>query len=80
MKVYVLTHCAAEENYTPAVYFDKAKARAALKADYDENLNNAKAVGAVFDTYFDDIDDNFASITYTDDTYDVYQLFEVEAE
>ena len=77
MKVYVLTHCAAEENYTPAVFLDEAKARAAMKADYDENLNNAESVGAVFDT---DFDDNFASITYTDDTYDVYQLFEVEAE
>lgn len=77
MKVYVLTHCAAEENYTPAVYFDKTKARAAMKADYEENLNNAKAADAVFDAEFED---NFASITYADDTYDVYQLFEVEAE
>lgn len=77
MKVYVLTHCAAEENYTPAVYFNKEKAKAAMKADYDENLNNAEAVGAVFDA---DFADDFASITYTDDTYDVYQLFEVEAE
>lgn len=75
MKAYVLTHCSAEENYTPSVFLDKAKAIEVMKANYDENLNNATVVGALYDA---DFDDDFASITYTDDTYDIYQLFEIE--
>lgn len=74
MKVYVLTHCAAEENYTPEVYKTKEKAVERLKEVYDECVGD--------ESYIDDCElyDESAVIVYPDDTYDRLDIFEVEME
>ena len=74
MKVYVLTHCAAEENYTPEVYKTKEEAVERLKEVYDECVGD--------ESYIDDCElyDEAAVIVYVDDTYDRLDIFEVEME
>ena len=71
MKVFVLTHCAAEENYTPEVFTTKLAAEKRLR----EEFNDLMAQGNCLDyTLYVDA----AEITYTDDTYDRFDIFEVE--
>lgn len=73
-KVYVLTHCAAEENYTPEVFVDKNKAIERLKDLYDGCLCEGDYVDN------DELYDTAAEIIYVDDTYDRFDIFEVEVE
>jgi len=72
MKLYVLTHCAAEENYTPEVYKSKEKAVERLKDIYEQCIGEGDYVAS------DDLYDTAARITYVDDTYDRLDIFEVE--
>jgi len=74
MKVYVLTNCAAEKNYTPRVFTTKAAAIEALKDSYE----NCIAEGDYVD--HDELFDTCAEVVYIDDTYDVLEIFEVEVE
>lgn len=74
-KVYVLTHCAAEENYTPRVFTNKKDAQKALKEDYQE----LKAGNNEF-IYSKECGTNFAEIIWDDDTYNRLDIFEVEVE
>ena len=74
MKVFVLTHCASENNYTPKVFTDKTKAVEALKEKYDSLVSSSDYIveNEIFNTK--------AHIDYADDTYDVLEVFEVEVE
>ena len=80
-KVFVLTHCAAEENYSPSVFTDFDKAKKAMHDSVDD---------LVFEQHDDEsgeqhdyvesynVTDVSAEVIYTDDTYDVFRIFEVE--
>lgn len=71
-KVYVVTHCAAEENYTPSVYINKQDAVAEVKRLYDECMENKE--------YIDNEEfwtDGF-EVVWKDDTYDRVDIFEVD--
>lgn len=74
MKVFVLTHCASENNYTPKVFTDKTKAVEALKEKFDSLVSSSDYIieSELFVTK--------ARIDYSDDTYDVLEIFEVEVE
>ena len=74
MKVFVLTHCAAEENYTPEVFTDKNKAIERLKDLYESCICEGDYVES------DELYDTAAEIIYVDDTYDRLDIFEVEVE
>lgn len=74
-KVYVLTDCAAEENYTPRVFINEKDAQEALK----EEFKNLKADNSEF-IYFQDCGVNYAEIVWDDDTYNRLDIFEVEVE
>ena len=73
-KVYVLTDCAAEENYTPRVFSNKEDAIKALREQYDEYTQEEDYVCS------SELDNNHAEIIYVDDTYNVLDIFEVEVE
>ena len=91
-KVYVLTDCAAEDNYTPRVFKDKQKAREAFLEQVEEYLvdecydveedgepeqtYNGKPVYDYVDNF--EIQGDRAEIVYSDDTYNVLEIFEVE--
>ena len=74
MKLYVLAHCAAEENYTPKVFKNKEDAVSALKKIYKECIGcgDANYVDS------DELYETAAEIVYVDDTYDRLDIFEVE--
>lgn len=74
MIVYVLTHCAAEENYTPEVFTDVEKAYKRLKEVYEDCIEYDKNVVSC------DLYDTAAEIIYVDDSYDRLDIFEVEVE
>ena len=75
MKVWVITHCAAEENGTPVVAGSKEKATSILKEIYDNLVNDFE------DSIFsNELWDTKAEIIYKDDTYDVFEIFECEVE
>ena len=71
MKVYVLTHCAAEENYTPSVWMNHEDAKEALKKIANQYVESSNLLD-----YW--IENNAASFTWIDDTYDVLNIFEVD--
>lgn len=84
MKLFILTHCAAEDNYTPRVFQNKTDAILALNKSYDELVYERDADGEVLCVYGSVYEYNIegfrAEITYADDTYDVFEIFEVEVE
>ena len=70
--VYVVTHCAAEENYTPSVFSRKEDAVAEVKRLYDDCMEH--------EHYIDNEEfweDGF-EVVWQDDTYDRVDIFEVE--
>lgn len=72
-KVYVLTHCAAEENYTPRVFTNKKDAQEALKEEYEDlKADNNEFICS------EECGANFAEIVWVDDTYNRLDIFEVE--
>lgn len=72
-KVYVLTHCAAEENYTPEVFTDKEIAMRVLSDWYNAQIENyAEAI------YDSSCGETFCEIIWQDDTYDVVNIFDCE--
>ena len=75
MKVYVLTDCAAEDNYTPRVFNKKEDAVKALKEQYNTYVKGNR--GAIVEK---DLYNTRAEITYVDDTYNILEVFEVEVE
>lgn len=70
--VYVVTHCAAEENYTPSVYVNKDDALKEVKKLYNECMKNKDSVDN--EEFWND---GF-EIIWDDDTYDRVDIFEVE--
>ena len=74
MKLYVLTHCAAEQNYTPQVFNNKEKAVEALKDMYEGFLCEGDYVAS------DELYATCAEVVYIDDTYDRLDIFEVNLE
>ena len=81
MKVYVLTHCAAERNYTPSVFTDKVAAEKELMSQYeDAAIEQLDDGGGDFNDCVESVEvtETRAEITYVDDTYDVWEIFEVE--
>ena len=71
-KVYVVTHCAAEENYTPNVYTNKQDALAEVKRLYDDCLENEDYIDN--EEYWED---GF-EVVWQDDTYDRVDIHEVD--
>lgn len=82
MKLFILTHCAAEENYTPLVFKTKEEAKKEMDQIADECIYERDTDGEVIDQYSDDykIYKDSAAIYYSDDTYDRLDIFEVEVE
>lgn len=81
MKVYVLTHCAAEKNYTPSVFTDRAKAEKEMEDAFESVVYQQldDECGDIQDCVDDfAINNSCATVTYVDDTYDVWEIFEVE--
>ena len=80
MKLYVLTHCAAEENYTPQVFLDRKSARKELKRIADQCIYERDTDNEIIDQYTYDFEvyNDAAEIIYTDDTYDCLEIFEIE--
>lgn len=74
MKIFILTHCTEEENYTPKVFMNKEDATKALKKIYKEYIGNGNYV----DT--DELYETAAEIIYINHTYDKFDIFEVEVE
>lgn len=80
MKLFILTHCAAEENYTPQVFLDKKAARKELAKIADQCIYERDEDGELLGSYTDDFElyDDAAEIIYSDDTYDRLDIFEIE--
>lgn len=72
---YVLTRCAAEDNYTPRVFSSKEKAKKA----FDELVNQI-VEDAEDSLVEEEIYEEKAELEYADETYDVVEIFEVEEE
>lgn len=72
MKLYVLTHCAAMENYTPEVFTTKEAAIKRMRAIYKNCIGDGNSV----DT--DELYTTSAEIIYVDNTYNRLDIFEVE--
>ena len=81
-KLYILTHCAAEQNYTPCIFKSQQAARKELETIADRLIYKRDLQGEIVTQYSDDfeINSNSAQIYYGDDTYDCLQIFEVEVE
>lgn len=73
-KVYALTRCSAEKNYTPELYLDKKEVLKRVKEMHEEIIAVSKDAILV-DSFYD----SGARIIYTDDTCDRIQTFELEA-
>lgn len=92
MKLFILTHCAAEQNYTPMVFKTYEEAITKLRNMYEDlvydtnytdescdyDTDNEEYVKEYIDSY--ELYDTCAEIIYTDDTYDRLDIFEVEVE
>jgi len=80
MKLFILTHCAVEENYTPQIFKTKKEAQNKMKDMVDSLVYERDSDGDVIDQYTDNFEvyDNRAEIIYPDDTYDCLEIFEVE--
>lgn len=76
MKVYVLTHCAAEDNYTPEVFTSRERAQRAMLDIYSNFVYGADKE----QIFSNEITTNEAEIIWVDDTYDKLKIFEVEME
>lgn len=78
-KLNILTHCAAEQNYTPLVFKSKKEAKKEMDRIVDDLIYERDTDGEVIDQYSDDYEiyENSATIYYDDDT-DCLQIFEVE--
>lgn len=76
MKVYVLTHCAAEDNYTPIVFTNEEKAQRVMLDIYSNYVYGADKE----QIFSNEITTNEAEIVWVDDTYDKLKIFEVEVE
>lgn len=74
-KVYVVTHCAAEQNYTPRVFASKNDALDEVKKLYNDLIRDNED--------YIDSDEFWKSgfeIIWSDDTYNRVDTFEVEVE
>lgn len=81
MKLFVLTHCGEEGNYAPSVFIDKVAAEKELMTQYeDAAIEQLDDGGGDFYDYVEsaEVTETRAEITYVDDTYDVWEIFEVE--
>ena len=89
-KVYVLTHCAAGENYTPRVFANKKDAQKALKeeyrnliidaCDFSDDISDKDLEDVNIYIYSKHCSANSAEIVWDDDTYDRLDIFGVEIE
>lgn len=77
--LFILTHCAAEENYRPMVFDTLEKAKAKMNKIADELIYQRDNDGEVIGQYSDNFKlyPNAVSVNYSDDTYDVLEIFEV---
>lgn len=80
MKLFILTHCAAEQNYTPQVFKTEQEAKKEMDRIVNELLYERDADGEIIDQYTDNFEifDDTAELIYGDDTYDRLDIFEVE--
>jgi hypothetical protein len=70
VKMFVLTRVANEQNYTPRVFQNQKDAINAMINDFDNIRDNVVEKKFTSKTK--------AEVDYVDDTYDVFQIFEVE--
>jgi len=77
--LFILTHCAAEENYRPMVFDTRAKAQAKMNKIADELIYQRDNDGEVIGQYSDNFElyPNAVSVNYSDDSYDVLEIFEI---
>ena len=83
MELFILTHSAAETNYRPQVFKTLEEAQNALEKTYDSELFVRDENGNVIDEYDfveANIYGNYAEITWSDDSYDAYEIFKTEVE
>ena len=82
MKLFILTHCAAEENYTPRVFKTEQEAKKEMDRIVDRLLYERDEDNEITYQYSDDFElyNRAAEIIYDDDTYDRLDIFEVEVE
>lgn len=80
MKLFILTHCAAEENYTPQVFKTREEAQNEMNKTVDNLVYERDLDGDLISQYTDNFEiyDDRAEIVYPDDTYDCLEIFEVE--
>lgn len=94
MKLFILTRCAAEQNYTPKVFKTEQEAITELRNMYEDlvydnnyadeprgyvaeyDSDNDKYVREYVESY--ELYNKSAEIIYKDDTYDAFEIFEVE--
>lgn len=80
-KLYVLTHCGPEENLTPQIFTTLARAEKELEDAYDLSLYEYNSDGEVIKEYEyteANIYGTIAEIIWPDDTYDRWDIYEVE--
>ena len=80
-KLYVLTHCSNELNEKPEVYITLERARKEMEDAYESHLYDFDSDGEVikeYDCVESNIFDDAAIITWPDDAYDRWDIFEVE--
>lgn len=69
--VYVLTHCAASENYMPEVFKSKEEAMRILNDWYNSQVEYY--ADAIVESF---CGPDFCQITWNDDTYDILKIFD----
>ena len=83
MELFILTHSATKNNYRPQVFKTLEEAQNALEKVYDSELFVRDENGNVIDEC-DFVEANiygsYAEIIWSDDTYDVYEIFKTKVE
>ena len=80
MKLFILTQCAAEQNYTPQVFLTEREAKTEFNKEVDEAIYKRDVDGEIIDQYTDNFEiyANSAEVIYDDDTYCKFNIFTVE--
>lgn len=73
-KLYIITHCNSEGNCQPECFTSEEKAIERMKVLYNECLKNLEYV------FCSELYKTNAQVTYTDDTFDEFQIYEIEVD